>query len=117
MIYSFLPYELIPFLENIILLNELFVESGKTLISSEIIEYINNQIGKYNLKYFGKVDCTDKERKIIKRLFEYGIPYQHVKDYMDYLVNEVNDNFSINHIKRAIFKNDILKDRLEKYFN
>lgn len=115
-VYSFLPYELIPFLENIVLLNELFVSSNQKLLNDKIINYINDQIGKYNIKYYGKTDSSNKERKIIKRLFEYGIPYHVIKNDIDYLVNSVEDNFSINHIKSAIDMNDELKEKLNNYF-
>lgn len=116
MVYNFLPYELMPFLENIVDLNNLFKESGVFLLNDRIINYINDQIGKYNIKYFGKSDCSEKERKIIKRLFEYGIPYSMIKDDIEYFVSEVNDNFSINHIKKAISKKEELKNKLNKYF-
>lgn len=116
-IYSFLPYEMIPFLENIVDLNTLFLNSDKSLVDDKIINFINDQIGKYNIKYFGKLDCSDKERKIIKRLFEYGIPYSLIRNDIDYLVNQVEDNFSINHIKKAIFNNKNLREKLEKYFD
>lgn len=115
-IYSFLPYDLIPLLENIIELNNLFLKYNNSLVDDKIVTYINDQIGKYNIKYFGKTDCTDKERKIIKRLFEYGIPYSVVKDDIEYLVENVNDNFSINHIKKVIEKNQELHEKLNKYF-
>ena len=116
MIYSFLPYELIPLLENIVELNNIFQNSGKSLVDDKIVDYINAQIGKYNIKYFGKAECTEKERKIIKRLFEYGIPYSKIKLDINYLVENVPNNFSINHIKRAIEENDDLKNKLSKYF-
>lgn len=116
LIYSFLPYELMPFLDNIIELNNLFLKFNQFLIDDKIVNYINEQIGKYNIKFFGKPDCSDKERKIIKRLFEYGIPYSAIKDDIYYLVEEVEDNFSIYHIKNAIEKNEKLNDKLSKYF-
>lgn len=116
MIYSFLPYDLIPLLENIISLNTLFTESGKNLLDEKIINYINEQIGKYNIKYFGKIETGDKEKKIIRRLFEYGIPYHIIKDDIDYLVNEVEDNFSIYHIKNAIERKKDLNEKLKGYF-
>ncbi len=115
-IYNFLPYDLIPLLENINDLYLLFVNNGNEIINYDVITYINSQIDKYNLKYFGKIDCTDKERKIIKRLFEYGIPYTSVKDDLEYLTESIDDNFSINHIKRAIYSNEEVKNKLYKYF-
>lgn len=115
-VYSFLPYELIPFLENVVLLNELFRNANHELLNDKIINYINDQIGKYNIKYYGKTDSTNKERKIIKRLFEYGVPYHVIKDDIEYLVGSVDDNFSINHIKMSINSNKELKEKLSNYF-
>lgn len=116
MMYSGLPYDIIPFLELIIATNNMFIKNNKSLISEKLTTYINDMIKKYNLRYFGKIDCTDKERKIIKRCFEYGIPYGEIKEHMSYLVENIPDSFSINHIKETIEKNEELNERLNKYF-
>jgi len=117
MMYSGLPYDIIPFLELIIATNDMFINNNKTLITEKLTSYINNMIAKYNLRYFGKIDCSDKERKIIQRCFEYGIPYIEIKDYITYFVEKIPDSFSINHIKQVIEENEELNEKLTKYFN
>ena len=117
MMYSGLPYDIIPFLELIIATNDMFINNNKILITEKLTSYINNMIAKYNLRYFGKMDCSDKERKIIQRCFEYGIPYIEIKDYITYFVEKIPDSFSINHIKQVIGENEELNEKLTRYFN
>ena len=116
MIYSYLPYELIPFLELVVSINNIFKENKKYLLEDNISNYLELMIRKYSLRYFGKIDCTEKERKVIKRMFEYGIPYNEVKEYIQFFVDNTPDSFSINHIKSLIETNDELKLKLGKYF-
>lgn len=116
MMYTGLPYEIMPFLDLIIATDNMFKENEKKLLDEKLSKYLIDMITKYNLRYFGKVDCTDKERKIIKRVFEYGIPYTEIKEFIKYLVDNIPDSFSINHIKEVINLNEDMKKNLDRYF-
>lgn len=116
MMYSELPYDIIPFIELVIMLEDVFKLNKKSIIDDKIYNYLNDILKKYNLRYFGKVDCSDKERKIIKKMFEYGIPYEVVKKYIEYLIENIPDSFSINHIKSVIQDNEEMRNEFNKYF-
>lgn len=116
MVYTFLPYELIPLIENVITLNDIFKKNNQNLLCDDIINKLQIQLNKYNLKYYGTFDSNDKLKKIIKRLFEYGIPFNVISDDLNYISEELNDSFSIIDIKKIIYNNDSLISKYEKYF-
>ena len=116
MVYTFLPYELIPLIENVIALNDVFKKNNQSLLSDDIINKLQIQLNKYNLKYYGTFDSNDKFKKIIKRLFEYGIPFNVISDDLNYISEQLNDSFSIIDIKKIIYENEHLINKYEKYF-
>ncbi|OUD29145.1 hypothetical protein, partial [Flavobacterium sp. FPG59] len=67
-------------------------------------------------KYIGEeVANIEESKKVMSKLFEYGIPYFRVKDFINEIVANVPENFSIYDIKRTIYNNESMKE-LKIYF-
>ena len=116
MIYSTLPFKIIPLINFTIDLNDLYKKHNAIdLIRDEVIKEANIKKAQFYSKFIGIENPTHESLVIVNKLFEYGIPYQRVKPYLEELTNNLPNEFSIHDIKKIIFENDSMKD-LRVYF-
>jgi superfamily II helicase len=117
MIYNVIPHQIIPALDFVIELNEIYFKyNKKTLFSRENIKEANLKKVLFFNKYIGEdVSKIEESKKVMSKLFEYGIPYFRVRNHINNIVRNVPENFSIYDIKRIIFEDDSMKD-LRIYF-
>lgn len=117
MIYNSIPHRIIPALDFIIELDELnFEYNGKHLFSNKNINEAKTKKVLFYNKFIGEdVSKIEESKKIMSKLFEYGIPYFRVKKHFNQIANNVPNHFSIYDIKKVIFSNDSMKD-LRIYF-
>ncbi len=116
MIYSFIPFKIIPLINFIIDINKLYLLHTKTnFVSSKVIDECVYKKRQFYSKYLGLDNPTHDSLVIMNKLFEYGIPYQRVKSYIQILEESLPDKFSIHDIKKIIFENESMND-LKIYF-
>jgi hypothetical protein len=117
MIYNVIPHKVIPALDFIIELNDEYSEyNSKNLFSRPNIKEANMKRLLFYNKFLGDNTTQTKEsKKIMVKLFEFGIPYFRAKDFLNEIASNVPENFSINDIKKIIFSNKSMED-LRIYF-
>jgi superfamily II helicase len=117
MIYNVIPHKVIPALDFIIELNvEYSKYNSKNLFSRPNIKEANMKRALFYNKFLGDNTTQTKEsKKIMVKLFEYGIPYFRAKDFLNEIASNVPENFSIHDIKRIINGNKSMED-LKIYF-
>ena len=117
MIYNSIPHKIIPALDFIIELNDLYIEHNKKDLFSKrnIDEAKRKKVLFYN-KFIGEeVSNIEDSKKIMSKLFEYGVPYFRVKNHFDKIASNIPDNFSIYNIRDIINNDDSMKE-LRIYF-
>lgn len=117
MIYNSIPHKIIPALDFIIDLDELYQEyNNKQLFTTKNINEAKTKKVLFYNKFIGEdVSKLEESKKIMSKLFEYGIPYSRVKKHFEQISSNVPSNFSIYDIKRIILANESMKD-LRIYF-
>ena len=117
MIYNVIPHKIIPALEFIIELDKLYLEYNKRrFINSKMKSEANLKILLFFNKFLGENNTNVEEsKKIMTKLFEYGIPYFRVKQHLNKISETLPNNFSIFDIKKIIHEEDSLID-LRIYF-
>jgi hypothetical protein len=117
MIYNVIPHKVIPALDFIIELNDVYLKyNSKSLFSRPNIKEANMKRALFYNKFLGDNTTQTKEsKKIMVKLFEYGIPYFRAKDFLNEIASNVPENFSIHDIKRIINGNKSMED-LKIYF-
>lgn len=116
MIYSVLPFNIIPLINFTIDINDLYIEhNGKSLLKNDIIKEASRKKAQFYSKFIGIENPTHESVVIVNKLFEYGIPYQRVKPYLKELTEKLPNKFSIHDIKKIIFENNSMTD-LKIYF-
>lgn len=117
MIYNAIPHKIIPALDFVIELNEIYLKyNKKSLFSSENIREANLKKVLFFNKFIGEdVANIEESKKVMSKLFEYGIPYFRVKDFINEIVANIPENFSIYDIKKTIYNNESMKE-LKIYF-
>lgn len=117
MIYNVIPYKAIPAIEFIIELDDLHMQYNKRRLISSIVKadanrkkvmFLNKFIGENNKN-------VEESKKIMTKLFEYGIPYSRVQDHINVIVEKVPENFSAYDIKKIINDTKSMSD-LRIYF-
>jgi replicative superfamily II helicase len=116
MIYSVLPFRIIPLLNFTIDINDLYKEYNlKSLLNDEVIKEAKSRKAQFYSKFIGIENPTHESLVIVNKLFEYGIPYQRVKPYLMEITENLPNKFSIHDIKHII-NNSIKMNDLRVYF-
>ncbi len=116
MIYSVLPFNIIPLINFTMDINDLYNEhNGKSLLNDELIKEAKSKKAQFYSKFIGIDNPTHESLVIVNKLFEYGIPYQRVNPFLNELTEKLPNKFSIYDIKRIIFENNKMAD-LKIYF-
>ena len=117
MIYNTIPHKIIPALDFIIELNDIYIEyNKKELIARKNINEAKFKKVQFYNKFIGEdVSKIEESKKIMSKLFEYGIPYFRVKKHFNKIVSLVPDNFSIYDIKGIIYQDNTMEE-LRIYF-
>lgn len=117
MIYSVIPHRVIPAIEFILELDKVYkIYNKKHLLSASVLKEANIKKALFYIKFIGETNVNIEEsKKIIIKLFEYGIPYFRVKEHLARISERVPNNFSIYDIKKIIFDDDAMAD-LKIYF-
>ncbi len=116
MIYSVLPFKIIPIINFTIDLNDLYKKhNARDLIKAEVIREANSKKAQFFSKFIGIENPTHESLVIVNKLFEYGVPYQRVKPYLEELTKNLPNEFSIHDIKKIIFEHDSMNE-LRIYF-
>lgn len=116
MIYSVLPFKVIPLINFTIDINYLYMAyNGEGLVNNDVIIEANQKKAQFYSKFIGIENPTHESVVIVNKLFEYGIPYQRVKPYLNELTEKLPNKFSIHDIKKIIFENNTMND-LKIYF-
>ena len=116
MIYSVLPFNIIPLINFTMDINDLYKEhNGKSLLNDEVIKEAKSKKAQFYSKFIGIDNPTHESLVIVNKLFEYGIPYQRVNPFLNELTENLPNKFSIHDIKRIIFENNTMED-LKIYF-
>jgi superfamily II helicase len=117
MIYNVIPHKVIPALDFILGLNDVYLKyNGKNLFSRTNIKEANTKRALFYNKFLGNnTNQPEESKKIMVKLFEFGIPYFRAKDFLNEIASNVPENFSINDIKKIIFSNKSMED-LRIYF-
>jgi superfamily II helicase len=116
MIYSVLPFKVIPTINFTIDINNLYKEyNGKSLVNDELIKEASQKKAQFYKKFIGIENPNYESLVIVNKLFEYGIPYQRVQPYLKELTDKLPNKFSIHDIKSIIYENKKMND-LRVYF-
>jgi len=116
MIYSVLPFKIIPLINFTIDINELyFKQSGKSLLNVDVINESKKKKAQFYSKFIGIDEPTHQALVIVNKLFEYGIPYNRVKPYLSEITEKIPNKFSIHDIKNIIYQ-DVKMNDLRIYF-
>jgi hypothetical protein len=116
MIYNIIPFKIIPLINFTIDINDLYNEyNGINLLSDDVIKEANKKKAQFYSKFIGIDNPKNESLIIINKLFEYGIPYQRVKPYLEIITEKLPNKFSIYDIKKIIFADESMND-LRVYF-
>jgi len=117
MIYNVIPYKAIPAIEFIIELDDLNIKyNNKRLIVGKVKADANRKKVMFLNKFLGENNTNiDESKKIMTKLFEYGIPYSRVQRHINTIVEKVPENFSAYDIKKIINETKSMSD-LRIYF-
>jgi ERCC4-related helicase len=112
MIYNVIPYKAIPAIEFIIELDDLSISyNNNRLIASVVKADANRKKIMFLNKFIGENNANIEEsKKIMTKLFEYGIPYSRVQMHINAIVEKVPENFSAYDIKKIINETKSMKD-------
>lgn len=113
MIYSVLPFRIIPLLNFTIDINNLYKEHNlKSLLQDEVINEANSRKAQFYSKFIGIENPSHESLVIVNKLFEYGIPYQRVKPYLNEITENLPNKFSIHDIRQIIDNSSEMSDLL-----
>lgn len=118
MIYSVIPHRVIPAIEFVIELDKVYQKynNNKNLISANVLREAEIKRALFYKKFIGEIDVNNEEtKKIMTKLFEYGIPYFRAKEHLINIAERVPNNFSIYDLKTIIFNDESMSD-LRIYF-
>ena len=116
MIYSFLPFKIIPLINFIIEVDELYKKhSGENLLPTSVIVEATRKKAQFYSKFIGLDKPNHETLIIMNKLFEYGIPYQRANPFLEIIAENLPDKFSIHDIRKVIFENENMND-LRVYF-
>jgi len=116
MIYSFLPFKIIPLINFIIDVDDLYKKhTSKNLIPTEVIVEAKRKKAQFYSKFIGIDNPTHETLVIMNKLFEYGIPYQRANPFLERIADNLPNKFSIHDIRKIIFQNETMSD-LKVYF-
>lgn len=116
MIYSVLPFNIIPLINFTIDINNLYMEYNlDSLVNNGVITEAKQKKAQFYSKFIGLDDPSHESLVIVNKLFEYGIPYQRVKPHLEALTQKLPNKFSIHDIKKIIIENNTMND-LKIYF-
>lgn len=116
MIYNCLPFKIIPLINFIIDIEELYSEHTKSnLLTDSVIVEAKRKKAQFYSKFIGIDNPTPETLIIMNKLFEYGIPYQRANPFLETIANGIPNKFSIHDIKKVIFENNSMND-LRVYF-
>lgn len=117
MIYSFLPFKIIPLINFIIDVDDLYKKhTNKNLIPTEVIVEAKRKKAQFYSKFIGIDNPTHETLVIMNKLFEYGIPYQRANPFLERIADNLPNKFSIHDIRKIIFQNENMSD-LKVYFD
>lgn len=104
MIYNTIPYIIIPAINFIIELDALYQKFNlKHILPRQILDEAITKKNLFMFKFLGSNSLTDENaRRVMTKLFEYGIPYQKSKKYIDKITQSLPGNFSIYDLKKII---------------
>ena len=112
MIYSIIPYTIIPVINFILELDSLYNHYNKQPLLTRFVKQEANKKKKlFILKFIGREDGT----RIMTKLFEYGIPYHRAKKHLPKISGKIPATFSILDIKKVIMEDESMSD-LKIYF-
>lgn len=107
MIYSVLPFKIIPLIKFTLDINDLYEKhNGTSLLKKDVIKDANSKKAQFYRKFIGMENPSHESLVIVNKLFEYGIPYQRVKPYLKELTEKLPNKFSIHDIKDIIYNNN-----------
>jgi replicative superfamily II helicase len=116
MIYNTYPFKIIPLINFTNDIDNLYRRyNNEFLMSNDLTKDANKMKARFYSKFIGEIKENDEVFIIVNKLFEYGIPLNRVKPYIEEITQNLPDKFSIHDIKRIIFQNDEMKD-LRIYF-
>ncbi len=116
MIYSVLPFKIIPLINFTLDLSALYQKhNDKALINDKITSEALKKKAQFYSKFIGVDNPTHESIVIVNKLFEFGIPYQRLKPFVNEIEEKLPNNFSIHDIKKIIFESDSMND-LRIYF-
>lgn len=116
MIYSVLPFKIIPLINFTIDINDLYKEhNGNGLLKNEVINDAKSKKAQFYSKFIGIENPSYESLVIVNKLFEYGIPYQRVQPHLKELTEKLPNKFSIHDIKNIIYNTSQMND-LRVYF-
>lgn len=116
MIYNTLPFKIIPLIDFVLDINDLFKKfNEKDLLPNRVLQDAKKMEGQFYSKYIGDLKGKEDLLILMHKLFEYGIPYQRGKKYLEEIASELPDKFSIYDVRRIVLKNDSLAE-LKVYF-
>jgi ERCC4-related helicase len=117
MIYNVIPYKVIPAIEFIIELDDIYVHyNNRRLINPKVKAEANKNKVMFLNKFIGDNNVNVEEsKKVMTKLFEYGIPYFRVRKHINDIVERVPENFSAYDIKNVILETKSMSD-LRIYF-
>jgi replicative superfamily II helicase len=116
MIYSVLPFKILPLLNFTLDLNDLYNKHNeKALVNERLISEAIQKKAQFYSKFIGVDNPTHESLVIVNKLFEYGIPYHRVKPFIKEIEEKLPNNFSIHDIRKIIFETESMND-LKIYF-
>ncbi|MCE3074656.1 DEAD/DEAH box helicase [Chryseobacterium gwangjuense] len=116
MIYSFLPFKIIPLINFIIDVDDLYRKhTNKNLLPTPVIVEAKRKKAQFYSKFIGIDNPTHETLVIMNKLFEYGIPYQRANPFLEMIAGNLPNKFSIHDIRKTIFENEKMSD-LKVYF-
>lgn len=112
MIYSVIPYKVIPAINFLIDLDDIYKRfNNQNLITNNIRQEAITKKGLFINKFLGNATNSI----IMTKLFEYGIPYQRAKEHLPKIAESIPTTYSILDIKKVIMEDEDMTD-LKIYF-
>lgn len=116
MIYSFLPFKIIPLINFIIDVDDLYKKyTAENLVLPKVIAEAKRIKAQFYSKFIGIDNPSHETLVIMNKLFEFGIPYQRANPFLKIIADNLPDKFSIHDIRKIIFDNENMND-LRVYF-
>lgn len=112
MIYSVIPHKVIPAIDFLIELDDVYTKYNKiSLTTFKIRREAITKKGLFINKFLGNATNAT----IMTKLFEYGVPYQRVRQHLPKISENIPATFSILDIKKVIMEDESMLD-LKIYF-